>query len=192
MIPAIIVVSIILAIVIGLLVRARPRVVSVVDGSEDESGTKYRCAVCESQRVRVTDYHERCLDCGFSTEQTYDRVLRERINLLRDINSAISNFECADFQLGGSDPNWQTYASELSNGVALIHGGALLSSALLALDETELADQLRQMLTEEGKYASRAERYLKRLRPAKEVLSKDIQRRLRASERNQGDTDIQS
>ena len=82
----------------------------------------------------------------------------------------------------------EKYASELSEGVRITGGGSPLVFYLMEVDETELADQLKRMFTEEVNHESRAERYLAILRPAKKVLSKDIQHRLRATVAESGDT----
>lgn len=179
MVPAILIASLLLVLLVVLLYRARPRVVRVKDGSEDGSGHAYECFVCGSRRVQVAEYRERCLACGYSSSETYPGTCGAHVELLRDVDGALARFEIAGLQLGGSDPNWDTYASELTQGIAQLSGGAPLVQSLLAIHEAELAEQVRQLAIEDSGYSTRAERYLNVLRSAREVLSKDIQRRLR-------------
>ena len=180
MIPSIIVVSIIVVVVVALLFSMRPRVVSVTDGRKDGAGDDYECVICKSNQVEVSDFHERCLACGYSSAETYGGKCAERINLLRDVNAAMVHLDTATIQLGGSDSNETTYAAELTEGLSLISGGAPVVYALAELHEAELADQLKALIRQEEGFLFRAERFLSLLRPAREALSKDIQRRLRA------------
>ncbi len=147
----------------------------------------YRCMICDSATNQYSEYDERCPSCGYSTKRVYRGVLKERVSLITDVNSAMSYFNEAVYCLtraSSSEPDWSGYITALEQGTSLIYGGFSktlpLAEALRAVGEPEFAAAVEQMKSDPGEMASRADRHLALLKLAKAALAKDVQRRLKS------------